>query len=152
MNNNIISTLAASAAIILSSSCASKISTDPNAPKGAPTAKLKVELVSAAYSVAAAEGVGTIYFNGEARPFTVVSAGAGGTGAHSISATGDVYNLNSLSDFSGTYTGQRTGLTLFKGTMNEKLTSNKGVVIYLVGKTKGLSSSTGIDQVVITLK
>ncbi len=36
--------------------------------------------------------------------------------------------------------------------MHEKLVNNKGVIIYLTGKTTGLSSSTGLDEVIITLK
>jgi hypothetical protein len=44
-------------------------------------------------------------------------------GGQKISATGKVYNLNNLSDFSGTYHGISRGLTLIEGKMHAKLTN-----------------------------
>ncbi len=60
-----------------------------------------------------------------------------------ISATGKVYNLNNLSDFSGTYHGISRGLTLIEGKMHAKLTNGNGVTMYLAGETEGLASSMG---------
>lgn len=144
--------LAASTFLLLCGGCATKMESDPNAPTGPASATLTLDEWQAAYDVSAASGEGTITFNGETRRFSMTSVGAGGTGAQSISAVGQVFNLGSLSDFPGTYTGTRSGLTLFQGKMHEKLTNDKGVVIYLTGKTQGLSSTTGLDKVVITLK
>jgi hypothetical protein len=152
MKNRIASLISATAALLLCGGCVTKMETDPNAPTGPPSATLTVDEWQAAYDLAAATGKGTIHYKDQTRSFSVTGVGAGGTGAQNIVATGKVFNLNSLSDFSGTYTGLRSGLTLFEGKMHEKLTNKKGVIIYLTGKTEGLSSSTGLDEVVITLK
>jgi len=70
----------------------------------------------------------------------------------SIEGTGKVYNLDSLAEFPGTYTGARRGLTLINGTMHAKLTNKNGTVIYITGKTTGLATSTGVDTVTISLR
>src|SRR4029077_20803698 len=75
--------------------------------------------------------------------FTISGVGVGGAGGQKISATGKVYNLNRLSDFSGTYHGISRGLTLIEGQMHAKLTNGNGVVMYLAGQTEGLASSIG---------
>ncbi len=55
---------------------------------------------------------------GQWHHFTISGLGAGGMGAQKISATGKIYNLNNLSDFSGTYQGISSGLTLIEGKMH----------------------------------
>ena|SRR5437867_4257311 len=84
----------------------------------------------------AAAGKGTLYYNGRRHHFTISGLGAGGMGGQKISATGKVYNLNNLSDFSGTYHGVSRGLTLIEGKMHVKLTNGNGVVMYLADATE----------------
>ena len=141
------STAAILLAAILLAGCATQTSSDKNAPAGPPSATFEVAGGSAAYWGSAGGGKGTINYKGFAYPFSVHSAGAGGVGGQKISASGEVYNLNRLSDFSGTYTGTRSGLTLVKGKMHAKMTNNKGVVIYVTGSTEGLASSLGASAV-----
>jgi hypothetical protein len=62
-----------------------------------------------------------------------------------------VYNLNNLSDFSGTYHGISRGLTLIEGKMHAKLTNGNGVVMYLAGQTEGLASSMGAQAFEVNL-
>ncbi len=150
MKNKYTSVLALSSTLLLAN-CATQMSNDPTAPTGPPAATVTIDEFQASYYGSAATGKGTIRYQGRDRSFTTKSLGAGGTGAQKINAVGDVYHLDSLADFPGTYTGARSGLTLFKGKMHERLENDKGTVIYLTGKTSGLSTSMGIDKVVITL-
>ena len=143
--------LALTAALLLGG-CATQMSTDATAPTGPPAATVKIEEFQAAYWGSATTGRGTINYQGQERAFTISGAGGGGTGAQSISAVGKVYNLDSLADFPGTYTGARSGLTLVSGKMHERFENRNGTVIYLTGKTKGLASSLGVDKMVISLK
>jgi hypothetical protein len=136
---------------LLLANCATQMSNDPTAPTGPPAATLTVDEFEAAYYGSASTGTGTLSYQGRKRAFTIKSFGAGGSGAQKIEAVGKVYHLDSLADFSGTYTGARSGLTLFQGKMHERLENEKGTVIYLTGKTSGLSTSMGIDKVVFTL-
>lgn len=144
--------IALSSIMLLAGGCASQMKNDPNAPTTPPSASITVDSMQAAYYGSASGGTGRIHYKGVTRDFTIASVGAGGTGAQSIAAVGEVYNLASLADFPGTYTGLRSGLTLFKGKMHERLTNEKGTVIYITGKTTGLASSSGLSKVVITLK
>lgn len=140
------------AAVLVTAGCATQKSSDHNAPIGAPDATVTFGGSQAAYYAAGGTGKGTINFRGETRSFSVKAVGAGGSGAQKIDAVGEVYNLKSLPDFEGTYKGARSGVTLFKGKMHERLENDQGVVIYVTGKTSGLASSFGVDQVSIKLE
>ena len=48
-------------------------------------------------------GGGTLRFAGRSYPFNLAGLGAIGGGAPGVTAVGDVYDLDDLSDFSGTY-------------------------------------------------
>lgn len=121
------------------------------APSTPPSATVRIQEWSAAYYGSAASGKGTLYYNGTRHHFTISGLGAGGAGAQKVSATGKVYNLNRLSDFSGTYTGVSGGLTLIEGKMHAKLTNGNGVTMYLAGETEGLASSMGAQAFVVNL-
>jgi hypothetical protein len=69
------------------------------------------------YYGSAAAGKGTLYYQGR-HHFTISGVGLGGSGAQKISATGKVFDLNRLSDFSGTYHAVSRGLTLIQGQMH----------------------------------
>ena len=97
-------------------------------------------------------GSGQITFQGTTRNFKAVSAGAGGSGAQQLKATGEVYHLKSLADFPGTYDAAKSGFTIFKGKIHERLENDKCVVIYVEGKTTGLASSTGVSKITITME
>ena len=139
-------------AILFTVGCATQKAKDPDAPSGPPSATITFNGARASYYGSAGGGSGTINFHGKRRNFDVASVGAGGTGVQSVEGTGKVYNLTSLAKFPGTYTGARSGLTLLNGTMHAKLTNQNGTVIYVVGKTSGLASSTGVDTITISLR
>ncbi len=137
------------ASILALSSCTTKQSRDKNAPVGPPSATLTFKGKSAAYWLSGGGGDGTLVYNGESHRFSARVVGLGGSGAHSLSSVGKVYNLSSLADFPGTYEGLRSGLTLFRGKQYAKLTNDKGVIIYVESKTSGLASSSGIIRVAV---
>ncbi len=150
MKNKQAIVLAISATFLLGA-CATKMSNDPTAPSGPPAATITLNEFQASYYGSATTGHGTIDFGGRKRTFSVRGIGAGGTGAQSIDAVGKVFHLTTLEDFPGTYTGARSGLTLIEGKFHERFENSKGTVIYVTGKTSGLSTSMGIDKIIITL-
>ena len=147
MKTNFITSVSASIAIILIAGCASMT----QAPSTPPSATVRIQEWSAAYYGSAAAGKGTLYFNGQRHHFSISGLGAGGMGAQKISATGKVYNLNRLSDFSGTYRGISRGLTLIEGQMHAKLQNGNGVVMYLAAQTEGVASSMGAQAFEVNL-
>ena len=146
MKTNFINSAFASITILLIAGCASMT----QAPSTPPSATVSIREWSAAYYGSAAAGKGTLYYHGR-HHFTISGLGAGGMGAQKISATGKVYNLNRLSDFSGTYHGISRGLTLIEGKMHAKLTNGNGVTMYLAGQTEGLASSMGAQAFEVSL-
>jgi len=112
---------------------------------------VRIQEWSAAYYAQAESGKGTLYYHSGRHHFTISGGGIGGSGAQKVSATGKVYNLNRLSDFSGTYHGISRGLTLIEGKMHAKLTNGNGVVMYLSGQTEGLASSLGAQAFEVNL-
>jgi hypothetical protein len=147
MKTKFINSAFASITVLLIAGCASMT----QAPSTPPAATVRIQEWSAAYYASAATGKGTLYYNGQRHHFTISGGGLGGAGGQKISATGKVYNLNRLSDFSGTYHGISRGLTLIEGKMHAKLTNQNGVVMYLAGETEGLASSMGAQAFEVNL-
>jgi hypothetical protein len=137
----------AGCACLLLSSC-----TSIEKPADQASATLVIEASQAAYYASAADGEGTLSYQGQEHPFTISALGGGGSGAMSISATGQVYNLASLQEFPGKYTSRRKGITVGKGEFTALLESDRGVKIYLEGETTGMGSSMGMSSVEIELK
>jgi hypothetical protein len=137
--NSTIPSILGGTVMILMAGCASTF----QAPSTPPSATLSLEAMSAAYSGAVVTGKGTLNYQGRVHHFTMTGLGIGGTGLQKVSATGEVYNLNNLADFAGTYKGVSKGLTLFKGRMQSKVTNEHGVVAYVAAETNGIASDTG---------
>src|SRR5262249_4346998 len=129
MKTNFLNSAFASITLLIIAGCASMT----QAPSTPPSATVRVRARSAPYYAQAETGKCTLYYNGRAHHFTISGGGIGGSGAQKVSATGKVFNLNSLSQFSGTYHGVSRGLTLIEGKMHAKLTNQNGVVMYLAG-------------------
>ena len=147
MKTNFLSSALATSALILIAGCASMT----QAPSTQPSATVRIREWSAAYYAQAETGKGILYYNGGRHHFTISGGGIGGSGAQKVSATGKVFNLNRLSDFSGTYHGISRGLTLMEGQMHAKLTNQNGVTMYLAGETEGLASSLGAQAFEVNL-
>src|SRR5262252_9431620 len=147
MKPNLINSTLTGITLLLLASCASMT----QAPTTTPSATVRIQEWSAAYYAQAETGKGTLYYNGGRHHFTISGGGIGGSGAQKVSATGKVFNLNRLSDFSGTYHGISRGLTLMEGQMHAKLTNQNGVTMYLAGETEGLASSMGAQAFEVNL-
>jgi len=147
MKTNFTNSAFAIIALFLIAGCASMT----QAPSTQPSATASIREWSAAYYAQAETGKGTLYYHGGRHHFTISDGGVGGSGAQKVSATGKVYNLNNLSQFSGTYHGIARGLTFIEGKMHVKLTNQNGVTMYLAGQTEGLASSLGAQAFEVNL-
>lgn len=79
--------------------------------------------------------------------------GIGGIGASSINALGDVYKLNNIAEFPGTYGQARYGFALGNRNGGDLWPQNEaGVIMHLKAKREGLMLSLGGDAVVIRMK
>ena len=90
-------------------------------------------------------GGGTLSFNGGTHKFKVKGLKLGGIGMHKVVLNGDVYKLNDIKDFSGTYFAAEAGLTIVKGVGGFWLKNSNVVTLHLTSKTEGLALSIGIE-------
>lgn len=88
-------------------------------------------------------GSGVLHYQDNDYPFTVRGLTVGGVGFTEVDATGDVYFLNNLQDFEGTYGAATIGATVGKGKGGGEFENSKGVVIRLKAKSKGVALSLG---------
>lgn len=86
------------------SACSSSVKLGPEAVAGlTPDATVDMNQVQAAFIGSGGGGQGTLYYQGQSYPFIVGGLGIGGIGVSTVAASGEVYKLNNISQFPGTY-------------------------------------------------
>ena len=96
-------------------------------------------------------GHGTLKYDGESHPFKISGVSIADVGAANIAASGEVYNLKSLADFSGNYAAVSAGVAVAAGGSAAYLKNEHGVVIKLHSTDVGLRFSLAADGVKVTL-
>jgi hypothetical protein len=98
-------------------------------------------------------GGGKLHYQGKTYPFTIGGLGIGGIGVSKIEATGQVYNLRDINDFTGAYGQVRAGFAAGQTSSGSLWLENaNGVVIELAAKREGLALSLGADAIYIAFK
>jgi hypothetical protein len=98
-------------------------------------------------------GSGTLHYRGRDYPFTIRGLGVGGIGISVLDATGIVYSLDRIAQFSGAYSQLRTGFALGDvGRGKLWLKNGNGVIVKLVARRQGVALTLGADAIVISLK
>jgi hypothetical protein len=101
----------------------------------------------------AAEGSGTLDYQGQRYPFRLVGTVLGpGGGLSKINAAGDVYKLSSVADFPGRYT-QGTGAAGLAraGAGDLWLQNSAGVIMHLKDTSSGALLTLGRDEILIRM-
>jgi hypothetical protein len=96
-------------------------------------------------------GNGHLIYKGVRRPFRLSGVSIVDVGASHITASGVVYHLTNLRDFSGEYTTVSAGLTVAGGGSAVILRNQHGVVIKLLATAEGLRFNLSTDGVNIKL-
>lgn len=96
-------------------------------------------------------GGGTLDFQGETHKFKVKGVKLGGVGVHKVSLTGDVYKLNDIKNFAGTYFAAEAGITVIKGVGGFWVKNSKGVTLHLKSSAEGLALAIGVEGLKITM-
>jgi hypothetical protein len=141
-------------ALFLLGACTGGPKIGPEAVAGkTPSGYVDMTEVQAAYIGSVSGGSGTLTFNGLPYAFTVGGLGAGGIGASTIDAEGEVYNLPDVSAFPGSYAEARYGFAFGQASAGDMwLQNEKGVIMHLKAKRTGLMLSLGGDYVDIKWK
>ena len=117
-----------------------------------PTGSVKISSQSVAVGVGVNWGNGTLNFQGEAHPFSVDGLGVADLGVSNISSSGEVFNLNRLSDFNGNYAAGEAGIAIGGGPTDVIMKNEHGVVIRLHGTQQGVKFTLAAQGVKLQLK
>ncbi len=146
--------VAAALSALLLVSCSSSVKLGPDAVAGlSPDATIDMQEVQVAYLASGGGGNGTLFYHGQAIPFTIGGLGIGGIGASTISASGEVYKMSSLAQFAGAYAQGRYGFAVGDRSGGDLWLQNEaGVIMHLRAKREGLMLTLGGDAIVISVK
>jgi hypothetical protein len=141
-------------ALLSLASCTSSVQIGPDAVAGlTPDGNVDMNEVQVAYMGSAGGGSGTLFYRGAAYPFSIGGLGVGGIGASTISASGEVYKLDRVANFAGSYAEARYGIVVGNASMGDLWLQNKaGVIMHLKAKRTGLMLSLGADAIVISMR
>jgi len=95
---------------------------------------------------------GTLNYEGRSIPVSVKGLSLANVGAGSISASGEVYHLKDLSDFSGNYTAVSAGAALAGGGEVAAMRNDKGVVIRMRSTTQGVDLKLAVDGIAVKVQ
>lgn len=98
-------------------------------------------------------GQGRLTCHGKSYNFTIAGATIGTIGVSTMHATGSVYRLKNVDDFSGTYGQVQAGGTVgTKGDNYMLLENEHGVVMRLRASSRGLALQLGGSVMVVSMK
>ena len=122
------------------------------AEKKTPDATLTLSKGQVAVGIGWSWGEGVLAFKGKHYPFKVEGLSVGDVGITKAEAEGKVYNLKKLEDFNGTYASAAAEATVGVGAGASAMKNEKGVVIHLFPKTKGVNLKLAGEGVKFTLE
>jgi len=117
-----------------------------------PDATLTWNTASIADGVGYGWGAGVLTFQGKAYPFRVEELSVGDIGISRVEATGNVYHLTKLEDFSGDYAAASASAAIAEGHGVATMRNQHGVVIDLTGIDQGVELTFAVEGVKITVE
>jgi hypothetical protein len=117
-----------------------------------PSATLEVKATSVAIGAGFQWGDGKLKFKGREYAFSAQGLSLGDISFTSMSATGKVFNLNNVADFSGTYVASKAALAVGGGKGDLTMRNGNGVSIHLRSEQEGVAISLGAGGLTVKLK
>jgi hypothetical protein len=143
---------ALAAALVATASLLSIGQTVALAQDKAPDATFRFSGGAVGIGVGASWGHGTLRFQGKDYPFRMRGLDVANVGASKITATGDVYNLKNIADFSGTYAAASAGVAVAGGATGTAMKNDRGVVIRMTSTAEGVQFKLAVEGVTIELE
>jgi hypothetical protein len=119
--------------------------------KSKPSATFDLEAEQVRLILGGSSGKGTLHFKGKSYPFTMKGGTVGGVGVTKVNASGNVYFLNSVQDFGGTYSAITAGAAVGAGGGLSQYENDKGVYVAVKSKTEGVALNMGLGVVEVSL-
>lgn len=103
-----------------------------------PSGKVTIETKAVAIGIGFSWGDGTLTFQGKDHKFKVKGLSVIDVGISTISADGDVYHLEKVADFPGTFSAAEAGIAIGGGSGAQVMKNQNGVLIKLTSKKAGV--------------
>jgi hypothetical protein len=117
-----------------------------------PSGHVSLESKSIAAGVGVSWGDGKLLYQGKEYPFSISGLSVVDVGISKVTATGDVYNLKKVSDFSGNYVAAQGGAAVGGGGGGVSMRNQHGVVMNITGTGTGVKLALGAKGVDVKLK
>ena len=117
-----------------------------------PDGTISLSTGSVAACIGFSWGSGTLTYHGKRYPFSIDGLSVGAVGISRATASGTVWHLSNLEDFTGNYTAASAGATVAGGGGVSAMQNQHGVVIRMASTTRGLKLTLAVDGVKIALK
>jgi hypothetical protein len=117
-----------------------------------PDATVELTEGSVAAGIGFSWGKGTLTYKGKKYPVKVEGLSVGEVGINRATATGKVFDLKKLEDFTGNFTAAAAGATVGGGAGATVLKNQNGVVIELTSTTQGASLKLAASGIRLTLQ
>lgn len=122
------------------------------AQENVPSGTVELETRSVDIGIGVSWGDGTLTLpSGETRRFSVKGLNADSVGLSKLSASGKVYNLKTLADFSGNYVTAEAGGTLGGGMSGVAMRNQNGVVLTLTTAQQGVRLTLAVEGIDVEL-
>lgn len=117
-----------------------------------PVGKVTIDTKAVAVGVGYSWGGGVLTFQGNEYPFEVKGLSVIDVGASSASAVGDVFHLEKVEDFAGTFSAGEAAIAIGGGAGAQAMENQNGVVIRLTSTKKGLQLKLAPEGLTIKMK
>jgi hypothetical protein len=117
-----------------------------------PDATVDLKGGSVAVGIGFSWGSGMLHFNGRSYPFTINGLSLVDVGISQMEATGRVYNLKNVEDFSGNFYAATAGTTVGIGASATAMQNGNGVVMQLTAAREGLHFQLAPGGVQVAMK
>ena len=117
-----------------------------------PSGTVRIESKSIAVGVGVSWGDGKLTYQGKDYVFSVSGLSVVDVGISKVTATGEVFNLKKVEDFSGNYVAAAAGATVAAGAGAIAMQNQNGVVMQVTGTAKGLQFTLAPKGVEVKLK
>ena len=139
--------VAATAAVLFAASTGAALAQ----PK--PDGTIEFEIYKAGFIIGGSGGTGKLTYKGKTYPLSIGGVSLGATiGITKAELHGEVYNLKSVNDITGTYGAAQAGFAVAGGNKVADLKNTKGVQIKVRGKQVGLALEADLSGLQIEYK
>lgn len=117
-----------------------------------PSGTVTIESKSIALGVGVQWGDGVLTYEGKEYHFKVNGLSLIDIGVTSISAAGEVYHLNKIEDFTGTFMSAEAGIALGGGAGAVGMKNQNGVIMRLTSKKAGVKLKLAPEGIKVQMK